>query len=228
MATPTIAGHTVITPDLSKPEIGQPTVVAFFGGDHTVKLSLAHVLAIGPVDPVTGHPTLTVAYPSQPADPRKLGTPRWSDAFDRVTGVQHYSHPDAKDGKLSIAWGGDGDIEVENVPELPTPAGDGANPVYQRQDLEVPNLAAATNAEAIIAQRGQAPEGSHLSPATSEAGTTHDATVAPAAPDATGNAPVAPEIEVKDATGNIVHAHETAEGVFEVDQPASAQTSNSQ
>lgn len=176
--------RTIITPDLSKPEIGQPTLIAFYNADHTVKLTVAHVLAIGPADAATGQPTLTVAYPAEPFDARKLGSVRWGDAYARVTGVQHYTHPDVKDGKLSIAWGGDGAIEVDSVPEIPQPEGKGSteNPIYQRQELQEPQASTEVN-EAIIAQRGQAPEGSHLSPATSEAGETHDATVpAPSAP----------------------------------------------
>lgn len=181
-ATPRLAGHTVITPDLSKPKIGQPTVVAFFQPDHSVLLTLAFVLAIGPVDEQTEEPTLTVAYPKQPADDRKLGSVRWADAFERVTGVQHYTHPDAREGKLAIAWGGDGDIEIGNAPEIPQPEGDAQNPIFARQDLQPASTEAAELQEAIIAQRGQAPEGAHLSPATSEAGETHDATVAPKEP----------------------------------------------
>jgi hypothetical protein len=179
---PTVT-RTIIEPDLSKPQVGQPTVVAFFGGDHTVRLSLAHVLAIGPVDPVTGQPTLTLAYPTEPADPRKLGTVRWSDGYTRVTGVQHASHPDVKAGKVSVAWSGSGAIEIENAPELPQPEGPGsdANPIFQRHVLNDEEPGTAVN-EAIAAQRGLVPEGSHVSPATSEAGTTHDATVAAAEP----------------------------------------------
>jgi hypothetical protein len=175
--------RTIITPDLSKPQVGQPTLVAFFGGDHTVKLSLAHVLSIGALDPITGEPTLTVAYPTQPADERKLGNVRWADAYTRATGVQHFSHPDVKAGKVAVAWGGDGAIEILSAPEIPQPEGAGSveNPIFQRQELKEETASTAIH-EAIAAQRGQVPEGSHVSPATSEAGTTHDATVAPAEP----------------------------------------------
>lgn len=181
--------RTIITPDLSKPVIGQPTLVAFFGSDHKVTLSLAHVLAIGPVDELTNEPTLTVAYPSTPADERKLGNVRWSDAYDRVTGVQHFTHPDAKSGKLSIAWGGDGDIEILSAPELPQPEGAGsvANPIFERQELTEPKGTSAAVSEALAAQQGKVPEGAHVSPATSEAGSTHDGTIAaPAATENTG------------------------------------------
>ncbi|HEV2174012.1 MAG TPA: hypothetical protein VGR71_10610 [Nitrospira sp.] len=180
---PTVT-RTIVTPDLSKPEIGQPTLVAFFGADHIVKLSLAHVLSIGPVEPETGEPTLTVAFPTpatdaQPVDARKLGSVRWSDAYTRATGVQHFSHPDVKSGKAAIAWGGDGAIEILEAPEIPQPEGAGSvdNPIYQRHELDQEPAPTAVN-EALLAQHGKAPEGAHLSPATSEAGATHDATVA--------------------------------------------------
>jgi hypothetical protein len=178
-AQPVIAGHAVITPDLSNPKVGQPTVVAFFQPDHTVLLTLAFVTGIGPVDEITGHPTLSVVFPRQPADGRVLGSVRWSDAFDRVTGVQHYSHPDAQDGKLAIAWGGDGDIEIGDAPQIPQPEGNASNPIYDRHELNEQPSTSAVTAESLIAQRGQAPEGAHLSPLTSEAGEVHDATVAP-------------------------------------------------
>jgi hypothetical protein len=180
---PTLAGHTVITPDLAKPKVGQPTVICFFGADHTVMLSLATVLAIGPVDPVTEEPTLSLVYANDPADPQKLGTVRWYEGFTRATGVQHYSHPDARDGKLSVAWGGDGDIEIDAVPSIPQPEGTGVeNPIFARQELDTPPSTAAVQAEALAAQRGNAPEGSHTSPLTSEAGATHDAVVPAADP----------------------------------------------
>lgn len=174
--------RTIVTPDLSKPAVGLPTLVAFFGGDHTVLLSLAHVLSVGPVDPATNEPTLTVAFPTRPIDERKLGSVRWSDAFQRVTGVQHFSHPDVKEGRAAIAWGGDGAIEILSAPEIPQPEGAGSdeNPIFTRNVLEDQPTGEAVH-EALIAQQGKAPEGSHQSPLTSEAGTTHGATVQPQA-----------------------------------------------
>lgn len=173
---PTVT-RTIITPDLSKPAVGQPTLVTFFDSDHMVRLSVGHVLSVGPKDETTGEPTLTIAFPNQPADERKLGSVRWSDAYTRVTGVQHYTHPDVRSGKLSIAWGGDGAIEVDNAPAIPQPAGNAENPIFARQELHVEPSTAAVQAEAINAQHGKAPEGAHVSPLTSEAGQTHDATV---------------------------------------------------
>lgn len=180
---PTVT-RTIIEPDLSKPKVGQPTLVAFFGGDHTVRLSLGHVLAIGPVDAATGQPTLTIAYPDVASDgtvdERKLGTVRWADAYARVTGVPHFSHPDVKAGRVAVAWGGDGAIEIENAPSIPQPEGAGsdANPVFERHELQDPAPGSGVN-EAIVAQHSKAPEGTHQSPATSEAGTVHDAVVEP-------------------------------------------------
>lgn len=190
------ASPNVIVPATVK--VGSPVLVAFFNGQHVKSTAVAHVTAVGPVDEKTNQPTISVTFPTQPADERKLASARWPDAYTRQTGVQHYSHPDVQAGKLPVAYGGE--FEVVSEPSIPQPAGSGDNPIFDRHIIDP---AAPKVTEAIAAQQGKMPEGSHASPVASEAGTVHNAT-APAATAETSTAASTEAPAPKETEGQVL------------------------
>jgi hypothetical protein len=110
--------------DPNVPVVGQPIQIAFFDGDHVVHQSVAHVLSLGPVDPFTNQPTISVAYPTPGADPSVLSSASWFKGYSRSVGVQHVSHPHVQASQVSIAYG--------DVSDFPQPAGSGNNPIFGR------------------------------------------------------------------------------------------------
>ena len=138
--TPVPASPSV--PAYEGPVVGQPVLVSFFDGNHNVHLSFAHVLAVGGIDPITGKPTISVAYPDPAADPKILASAAWYKGYIRQTGVQHLSHPDVQDSKLSIAYGESLSPKDAPLPFSPQPAGTGINPIFDRSvDVIPPEIA---------------------------------------------------------------------------------------
>lgn len=165
------AAATTMPPSSAKPAIGKAVLVTYFDPKHEVKSQVAHVLSIGTLATELatedGHPSLTLAFPSDSADPAKLGSPRWNDAYQRVSGVVHYTHPLARAGKVSVVWGYP--VEVDVLPTLLTPEGNAENPIFERQELH--ELEPPTDlSQTVAVQSGKAPEGTVISPLTSDAG----------------------------------------------------------
>lgn len=175
--------------------------VSFFNHAHQVFSTLAHVLAVGPVDENTGQPTLSLAYPDPQASDRTLTGPKWYEGYKREVGVQHASHPDVKDGRLSAAWAQPMSPRIEDLPaHIPTPEGSAARPYFERQvPAEVEKASIEQN---LAVQRGLAPAGTVIPPTVNEpetgsagvaqegiqsAGTTNSASDTP------GGTPAAPE-----------------------------------
>jgi len=153
-------------PNLADPVVGQPVAVAFFDGSHIVHFSVAHVLAVGPLDPLTGKPTISVAYPDPAADPSILANASWFKGYIRQVGVQHFSHPEVQASKVSVAYGNPQDLPAASKPELPKPAGDGENPIFSRADDPQPTHVSLGQASAV--QSAKHPRETVVSPLTSD------------------------------------------------------------
>jgi hypothetical protein len=125
--------------DPNTPIVGQPILVAFFDGNHTVHHSVAHVLSIGPVDLETGKPTISVAYPDPDAALSILSSASWFKGYIRQAGVQHVTHPEVLNSHLSVAYGNPLDLDDVERPALPQPTGLAANPIFDRADDTVPS-----------------------------------------------------------------------------------------
>jgi hypothetical protein len=151
------------------PTIGGEVIVSYIDGNHTVRTVVAHVLAITPASTAGEQPSLSLAFPHQPIDVLKLSSARWSDAYERRTGVVHHTHPDAVSGKAPIAWGhalGGGNF----LPALiKSPEGDGKNPIFERHILEDRPVRPDV-AQVSAVQHGKAPEGVSAPALTSEVG----------------------------------------------------------
>lgn len=152
--------------ELDKPFVGQPILVAFFDGSHTIHRSVAHVLSIGPVDADTNKPTISVAYPNPDADLTILSSASWFKAYTRQTGVQHISHPAVQAGQLSIAYGHSVPVDEANQPDIPQPAGDGTNPIFTRDDDPV--ITKVSIGQAAIVQGAKVPGPTVQSPLINE------------------------------------------------------------
>lgn len=157
------AQPTPLTPKEADPTIGAAVLVSYYDGKHVLRNVAAHVLALSPSS-VAGLPSLTVAFPSIPADPLKLSSPRWYEAFERRCGVLHHTHPDALAGKVMIVWGHATDETT--FPALIKPEGSAENPIFERHILED---ARPDIAQVAAIQSGKAPEGSSAPALTSEA-----------------------------------------------------------
>ncbi|MDE2102775.1 MAG: hypothetical protein KGL39_36360 [Patescibacteria group bacterium] len=118
--------------------IGGAVMVSFYDSGHRIHSAFAHVLAEGPQDE-NGNPSLSVAFPDPDANPQKLASPKWYEAYRRVSGVLHVDNPAVVDGKVSIAWGGTigstQDLKGTG-PEIPQPEGDASRPYYKRPVLK--------------------------------------------------------------------------------------------
>ena len=148
------------------PIVGQPILVAFFDGNHTVHHSVAHVLSIGPVDLETGKPTISVAYPDPNADLSILSSASWFKGYIRQAGVQHVTHPEVLNSHLSVAYGNSLDLDDVERPAFPTPAGDGKNPIFDRADDTVPSHVSL--GQAALVQGAKEPGPTVVSPLINE------------------------------------------------------------
>ena len=148
------------------PIVGQPILVAFFDGNHTVHHSVAHVLSIGPVDLETGKPTISVAYPDPNADLSILSSASWFKGYIRQAGVQHVTHPEVLNSHLSVAYGNPLDLDDVERPAFPTPAGDGKNPIFDRADDTVPSHVSL--GQAALVQGAKEPGPTVVSPLINE------------------------------------------------------------
>jgi len=156
------------------PIVGQAVLVSYYDTQHNVKSAVAHVLAISPFKPDGSFPTLTVAYPADPIDAIKLGSPHWADAYVRAGGVPHFSAPEAIDGKVPVVWGHAAD--QSSFPNLQKPDGDGQNPIYTREIIGAAREQAPDVAQILAVQTGQAPQPSAWTPVVSEAAKSIDPT----------------------------------------------------
>lgn len=152
--------------DPNTPIVGQPILVAFFDGNHTVHHSVAHVLSIGPVDLETGKPTISVAYPDPDAALSILSSASWFKGYIRQAGVQHVTHPEVLNSHLSVAYGNPLDLDDVERPAFPTPAGDGKNPIFDRADDTVPSHVSL--GQAALVQGAKEPGPTVVSPLINE------------------------------------------------------------
>lgn len=125
------------------PVVGSAVVVTFYSGSQQLSSVVAHVLAItgaaANLATTDGHPALTVAYPDPNADPAVLLSAKWQNAYIRKTGVVHYSHELATDGKESIVWGYP--VTPSELPTLIKRDAPAINPIFERPvDVEVPEV----------------------------------------------------------------------------------------
>jgi hypothetical protein len=125
------------------PTIGGAVLVSFYGELQKLSTIVAHVLAItgsgAGLDTADGIPAITVAYPDPTADPSILSSANWQKAYVRRTGVVHYTHQSAVDGKESIVWGYP--VRLSDFPSLIKQDAPTINPVFDRPvDAEVPEI----------------------------------------------------------------------------------------
>lgn len=165
-AVPEVAAAPAVDPRLTGPVVGQPIAVAFFDGKHNVHFSMAHVLSLGPIDIETGKPTISVAYPDPDAVPSILSSASWFKGYVRQTGVPHVSSPKVQEGQVSVAYGNLIELGKADEPDMPKPAGDGANPVFDRDDVIVPTQVSI--GQAALAQGAKVPGPSVASPLINE------------------------------------------------------------
>jgi hypothetical protein len=116
-------------------------LVKAFGSD-TATVHAGFVLSVHPVTRENkgenGEPVLTVAFLDPKAPVQVIGSSNWHQAFQRISGVPHYSNIEARAGKHGIFWVDfvDGDELAENLPKDLPVIQNGESAVFSRQHVE--------------------------------------------------------------------------------------------